>query len=586
MIKKIHKIFDKSSLIKVYILIIGLLVLALLETLSLGTIPIFISFIIDSSSVLQKLSDIKIIPELIINFLRTNDSIFFINFLIIAIFVSKNLYYSLIFYYQGLVLRNTIAKISNKLFTLYIFSSYEKFTSKNSSYLINNVTNEVGQCFQFLNSLATIIRESVVLILLFIMAFYLDPNVTSIIFLLFLVISSIYFLTLKKKLKEIGLSSIKYKKDFFLAMTEGFGLLKEVKLLKVENYFINRFKSKNAGMYRTQHIRSFLSTMPKPFLEIASVSVLVSLSIFLLTKNGNSESIIPTLTLVTVIAIRLIPAFNLITSSLALMKSSYPSLELIYKEFENLEADNKVINSDDNVILNSYTNDKDHENIINIKELNFNYQSSNKKILKDLNLSIKKNKFLSIIGESGCGKSTLIEIILGLLKPSSGSVTHYLSKDSQPGQKLKIGYVPQSIFLIDDTIKRNIAIGINEEDINEKRVHEVIKLSELSSFVSDLENGIETRVGERGGSLSGGQIQRIGLARALYNDPEVLILDEATSALDLETEKKIIDLLSPMRKNKTMIMVTHRTWNMDMFDTIIEIKNGRCSEVSTEKNKF
>ena len=174
-------------------------------------------------------------------------------------------------------------------------------------------------------------------------------------------------------------------------------------------------------------------------------------------------------------------------------------------------------------------------------------------------------------------------IILGLLEPVKGDVYYHSGIIENKTNRPNIGYVPQSIFLKDDTIKKNIALGIDEKNINEKRVLEVIKISQLNDLISKLENGIETVVGERGSKLSGGQIQRIGLARALYNDPEILVLDEATNALDIKTEKKIIDLLLPMRNKKTVIMITHRTWDMKLFDSILEVKENKCLEIKLQK---
>lgn len=583
MIKKLQRIFDKKSLVKIILLIIGLVVLALLETLSISSIPLFISFIISPDLFLEKLSNLDFVPNIVLGFFIKYKSLFFINLIVITLFVSKNIYYSFITYAQGYILRDVISKVSNKLFSNYMFSEYENIKQNNTAIVLNNLTSEIGQCFAFLNAFALIIRESVVLFLLFSLVFLLNPAMTILIFLIFLLVSLIYFFVLKKKLNEIGKSTIKFKKEFLQSINESLGLFTDAKLLNKENYFINNFKSKNHGMYKTQHHRSFLSQMPRPILEITSVIVLLGLTMMLFKKNISTENIIPTLTFITVIALRLIPTFNIITSSMTLMRSFYPSLDLIDKEFKKFEfKKNFKKNFSKSITLTQDENLASNKNIIELKNLSFSYNLNDKKVLNETQVFIKKNKFISIVGESGSGKSTLIMIILGLLEPR-GEVYYHSSIIDSKNNNLKIGYVPQSIFLKDDTIKNNIALGIDEKNIDIEKIQEVVKLSQLNDLVSDLEKGIETIVGERGSKLSGGQIQRIGLARALYNDPEVLVLDEATNALDIVTEKKIIDILVPMKNKKTVIMITHRTWDMKIFDSIIEVKDGKCSEIKLDK---
>ena len=584
MIKKIKKIFDKKSLINISLLIVGLVISAFLETLSISLVPLFISYIIKPELFIEKLSNFEILSNVVLEFIITYNSLFFISLLIISIFILKNIFFSFIVYIQGFVLRDTISKISNKLFSLYMLSQYENVSRQHSSNITNNLINEVGLCFQSLNAGAVIIRELIVLMFLFFMVFFLNPKLTISIFMIFLSISLIFYFILKIKLIEIGKSAIKFKKEFIQSITESLGLFTDIKILNKENYFINIFKSKNYGMYRTQHHRSFISMMSRPFFEITSIAILLVLTAYLFSQDNGADSIIPTLTLITVIALRLIPAFNLITSSMVLMRSFKPSIDLIYEEFNSFDL-NKNYN---NKICREISSELDNileknKSIIQIKNLSFSYKASNNAIFNEANILIKKNKFISVIGDSGSGKSTLIKILLGLLEPVKGNIYYHSSIIDNKTNRPNIGYVPQSIFLKDDTIKNNIALGVEEKDINEIRVLEVIKICQLNELVSNLKNGIETVVGERGSKLSGGQIQRIGLARALYIEPEILVLDEATNALDISTEKKIIDMLLPMKNKKTVIMITHRTWDLELFDSIIEVKENKCSEIKLQK---
>jgi ABC-type multidrug transport system fused ATPase/permease subunit len=271
----------------------------------------------------------------------------------------------------------------------------------------------------------------------------------------------------------------------------------------------------------------------------------------------------------------MIPSVNRILSSLQIIRSSMPSIDNLYLEFTKIENTRNELN-----INKGNETAFNFENRVEIRNVNYNYLNVDKTTLKNINIIINKGDFIGIIGPSGSGKSTFIDIILGLLNPSSGEIfidNFNIKTNIRYWQKL-IGYVPQNIYLIDDTIKANIAFGLNDEDISDYLLNKCIKSAQLHEFIMSLENGINTIVGERGARLSGGQRQRIGIARALYHNPEILILDEATSSLDNDTENRIMDDINQLKGNKTIILIAHRLSTLNNCDKIIKIINGELYE--------
>ena len=562
MIKKIDTIFDKGSFLKFGFLVLGLIILGFTEMIGIGSIPLFISGIL-------KNSDNPFRVNWLNDFIDTGDFLE-VSYLIIIIFVIKNFFYLIITYYQGFVLKNTMCQVSNKLFRVYLNSSYEKFINKNSSFLLNNFSNEVGQCFQFLNSFFLIIKELIVIVFLFFLSIFFNFEISLIVFVFLLICSLFYFFIFKNKLNELGLRSIKFKNEFFKILSESFGLIKEIKIYGLNDSFTKTFSNKNYLMYDSQHLRTFITQIPRPILEIFSISGLILLTNFISNRSG-LENALPTLALFTIIAIRLIPAFNVISSSIANMKSSYPSLNLIFDEFKlNKITENNVILENQDVI--------DQKSAIEINDLDYRY--NDKHILKNLNISIPKNKLVCLVGKTGSGKSTLIKLILNILKPNKGTINY--NRELLYNNRISVGYVPQDVYLIDDTIKSNILLGLNKNEIDPIFFEKILQESQLPIFLKETDKGLDSSVGDKGEKISGGQKQRIGIARALLRSPNLLILDESTSGLDLDTESKIIDALKPLTKDITIIFATHRTWDLKKFDHIFKIECGKCMDLTNE----
>ena len=306
--------------------------------------------------------------------------------------------------------------------------------------------------------------------------------------------------------------------------------------------------------------------MPRILLEFIAVLCLVTVVASLMINSPDLTLIIPTLAMFGAASMRLLPSANRILGAIQSIRYGRSTIDVVFKELSTLDS---------RVYYENKSNEIKFKKIISLKSINFKYKSR-KIILQNINIKIPKGKFIGIIGESGAGKSTLIDILLGLLKPNSGlvEVDNIDVRTNIIGWQKKIGYVPQDIYLVDDTLRQNIAFGIPKTDINNEKVLEAIKLSKLDDFVASLEDGLETLFGERGIKLSGGQLQRVAIARALYRNPEILILDEATSALDNETENFVMESVKNLKGLKTIIVITHRISTILNSDYVYKLKNG------------
>ena len=351
-------------------------------------------------------------------------------------------------------------------------------------------------------------------------------------------------------------------------LIHGLSGIREIKIYGRENFFLTFFEKNNQERALLTAKQLTLNVAPRFFLEFLAVLAMAALVLAMQFQEKSFEIILPTVGAFVAAAFRIIPSANRIIASIQQFKYGQPVIDLFYAEFKLLESITQKNSFDDAMIFNKS---------IVIDKILFSYNNNRKgKTLSDISLNIKKGEFIGIIGPSGSGKSTLIDVILGLLEPESGFilVDGVDIKSNMKGWQNIIGYVPQTIYLIDDTLKNNIAFGITPSDICEKKLLDAIKSSQLDEFINTLPEGLDTMVGERGVMISGGQRQRIAIARALYKNPSIIILDEATSALDEITENGVIEAVNLLQGLKTVIMVTHKPSILLKCDKIFKIENG------------
>ena len=497
----------------------------------------------------------------------------------IIFFGFKNLFLWMVLKKYSSFLAQYEANLQFRLFKGYLNKSVSYFKEKNSSNIIINI-KEISSFFSavYLNSLLNLLVEIILQSSILFLLFYFSWQSTLIIFILFGSLSIAIFSYNKKKLEDLGKLRNELSQSQLLNVQQGIGGIKEIKLLGREAFFLNNFE-KNTNTLADANIKNaIISGSPKLIIEffaVCSVSVIIFLFLFL---GKSLIEILPVLGLFLVAAYKMVPSFNKILLMMNRIKFSTDMVDKIIvlaNEF-NLDELNQIKNEK----LEKISFKKE----IVLKDIFFKYPNRQNTVLENVNLLIKKNSFIGISGESGSGKSTLIDIIMGIVKPNKGSIeVDGLSiDDSIKDWQKQLGYVSQNIYLLPDTIKNNIAFGIPADQIDDDLVNEVIKKTSLKKFVDSLELGINTFIGEGGALISGGQKQRIGIARALYNQPKILIFDEATNALDLEIEKQILNEISLLKNEFTLIFITHKESSIKYCDQKYLINNKNISKINSD----
>ena len=355
-------------------------------------------------------------------------------------------------------------------------------------------------------------------------------------------------------------------------MNQALGGIKEIKVLNRESYFVASYDAYFEKFIYGLRISCLIRILPKYVIEtVCMTGLLLAIIIKLFVGQKDIIDFIPQLAVFAVAAFRLLPSVGKINEHLATILYSYPSIDLIYHDLKEVEITS---------LKKEETSEKwNFEHVLKIKNVCYHYPDSEEEVLKNVSFDIEKGTSIAFIGQSGAGKTTMVDIILGLLTPQIGKITAdslNIEKNINVWQK-EIGYIPQTIYLSDDTIRNNIAFGIPENEIDKDAVESALNKAQLLQFVDTLPDGMDTIVGDRGIRLSGGQRQRIGIARALYHDPEVLILDEATSALDSDTEASVMDAIDSLKGEKTMIIIAHRLTTIRNVDKIFEVSDGKVT---------
>jgi len=454
--------------------------------------------------------------------------------------------------------------LSEKILGKYLNNNYLFFVNQKSSDLIRNIIFEAKNLSQMTFCYLKILVELFVFITIAILILIIDFKTSLSLICFFLVFTSIYYFFTKKIIFNFGVVRQKSFAKILKNLQEIFGTIKDIKLKSSEVFFKNIFSNNTEAFVKSAYKSNTIQEAPRFLIELFFLIILTIIIIFNISDTNGVQSIVPLLIIYLAAGLRLLPGFVKLNSYLQQIESFKPSLNLIY---------NQLINQNSELIINK--NNSLNTNTIsgNIICKNIDYAYEEKVIFTNLNFQINKNSIFGILGQSGSGKSTLINIILGLLTPGKGKilVNNLDINNNLPQWQKGIGYVSQNIFLLDSTLKENIAFGEKIEKINYNNLNRAIENANLTSFVENLSDGIDTNIGERGSKISGGQMQRIAIARELYRNPSVLILDEATTGLDYENEKKIFDSIKQLKNKMTIIIVSHNKKTIEICDNLLDL---------------
>lgn len=463
--------------------------------------------------------------------------------------------------------------IGKKLIEGYLHQTYSWFLNRNSSELGKSILSEVQEVIDraFIPMLLLVAHSVVALVLLSLLIYNNPPLAITV----GIILSSTYvviFYFFKNFLSKIGNERLYANEKRFQTVSEAFGASKQVKLGNLEKVYINRFAKHAQVFSKNKALSVIIATIPRYLIEAIAFGGMIVSVLFLVLNGSSLSSILPTIALYVFVGYRLMPLLQQIYSSITKLRFSKPAVDSLYNDLKKLKSYNK------NEISNGNNNIIQFFNTINLSDISYGYPNTDKVVLKKISLSINAFSKVGIVGSTGSGKTTIIDIILGLLDFYEGKITidsvNLTQKNKRSWQSI-IGYVPQQIYLSDTTIARNIAFGVDEDNIDLNKIQQVSKIANLHKFVTKkLPKGYNTLIGERGIRLSGGEIQRIGIARALYHDPKLIVFDEATSSLDNLTEKAVLDSIDNLKNKVTIIMVAHRLATVKNCDMIFMLQDG------------
>jgi ABC-type multidrug transport system fused ATPase/permease subunit len=488
--------------------------------------------------------------------------------LLVAVYAIKALFLGVLAWWQMRFVYGVQAELSERLFTSYLRQPYVFHLQRNSAQLIRNAVTETNILAQtVLVSALSVLAESLVAIGIIGLMLIVEPVGTVTVIGILGGAVWAFHRTSRGWIARWGTARQVHEGLRIQHLQQGLGGAKDVKLLGREDDFLAEFGRQNAGYARVGGRFGFLTQLPRLWLEFLAVSGLAALVLVMIWHGRSVTSLLPALGLFGVGAFRLMPSANRILSGVQNMRYGLPVVDVLHAELRCLPPTSAPERG----------RPMPFRDAIRLEDVTFRYPTAERPALTGVTLSVSRGSSVGFIGSTGAGKSTLVDTLLGLLSPEQGNITvDGADIQSNPrGWQDQIGYVPQSIFLTDDSLRRNIAFGVPDAMIDDSAISRALKAAQLEAMVKDLPDGLATAVGERGIRLSGGQRQRIGIARALYHDPSVLVLDEATSSLDIETEREVMDTVRNLRGDKTLVIVAHRLSTVAHCDSIVRLEHGR-----------
>ncbi len=577
MLKQLNYIFNKKEKWGLFGLLIAVVFGSFLELLGVTIFSPFIEIIMNPD-IIQENSLLSFLFRLF----RADTVEQFLVFLaigIIFIYLFKNIF---LWVQQNLILRfsyDTQLKLSTKLLKTYLNQPYTFHLNKNIAELQRSMQEDTTLFTQLLMHLLQLIAEIAVCVVLGIYLFIVSKSITAVIVILLILCVGVFTYLTKKFSQNLGKEAQVYKAKIYQWINQSFGGVKEVKVLNREQFFIDSYTKYFKLYIRGVRINRLLSMTPKYIVEsVCMTGLLLAVVIKICFGRKDIVDFIPQLAVFAVAAFRLLPSVGRINEHVNNILYASPSVNLIYHDLKEIEDYEEEVGPEEN-------KEWSFEKQISIKEIVYSYPGSEQEVLRHATFSIPKGKTVALIGSSGAGKTTMADVILGLLTPKLGKIRvddMNVYKNLSTWHK-HIGYIPQVIYLSDDSIRNNIAFGIREDQIDDEAVMSALERAQLSDFIDSLPEGINTVVGDRGVRLSGGQRQRIGIARALYHDPDILVLDEATSALDNETESAVMESIESLHGMKTMIIIAHRLTTIQKADAIFEVVDGKIVEKSKKE---
>ena len=575
--KKLVFILTASERKSAIFLLIMIIIMALFEVIGVASILPFVTVLtspnlIETNSILNWMFQ----TSNILGIENKDQFLLGLSAVVFVLLITSLAFKAFTTYLQIKFVQMRIFSLSKRLVEGYLNQEYSWFLSRHSADIGKTVLSEVDQVVGLgLSPLMDIIAKGIVTTTLIILLVVLDPKLAVVVGLSLGGAYFLFFYIIKNYLNRIGEKSLKYNELRFKSVSEAFGAAKEIKIGSLEKFYINLFSKAAKNYARLNASNMIVAQLPRFFLEAIAFGGILLIIFYIIAQTGSFNNALPIISLYVFAAYRLMPALQQIYSSFTRLTFVGPSLDKLYSDLKSI----KKIDED------QYQGILPFNENITLKNVNYDYPNSSRTALRDISLSIPAKSMVGFIGPTGCGKTTTVDIILGLLEPQKGTLEidgQKISKHNIRSWQRSIGYVPQHIYLSDDTVVSNIAFGIEDKKIDLGAVEKAAKIANLHEFVVDeLPKKYQTTIGERGVRLSGGQRQRIGIARALYRNPKILILDEATSALDNQTEQEVMDSINNLSEEITVIIIAHRLNTLKKCNVIYKLNKGQIIDKLT-----
>ena len=567
-IVKAFSVLGKKNIGSLLFVLIQIVVGSILEMFGVTAILPLISLAVNPNKIYE--NDFLYGISKYVRFSDSYSYFVFLSIMLIFIYFVKNMY---VIWMNNNIYRfayKNQKELACRLLTSYLRQPYSFFVNHNSADFIRNLNEDTIYFFETVIASLQFAAEIMVCAMLGITLLVMDTTLTLGMIIILLLFFLIVFRKLKRNLEKKGTRCRGYRAEMNKWILQATGGIKETKILEKEQFFIEKYEGLYnyfAEDYRRYKMYAFL---PRPLMESVSVCALLLIVVIKIINGADMTVFVPILSVFAVAVFRMLPSFNRLATYVSQIMFNKASVEAIYNDLKELETEEEFP-------IEEKIKDIPFNNEIRLKDICFRYPDAEEDVVSDVELVIPKGKSVAFIGASGAGKTTLADIILGVLSAQKGNIL----VDGQPIDAMsrewhkKVGYIPQTIFLMDDTIRNNITFGIESSKINESQLEKAIEGAQLKEFIDSLPEGLNTEIGERGVRLSGGQRQRIGIARALYFNPEILVLDEATSALDNDTESAVMEAIDNLAGTKTLLIIAHRLTTIKNCDIVYEIKDKK-----------
>ncbi len=568
LIGKLRRLFTRREKVHAILILGAMLIGALLEMVGVGAIPAFVSVISNPEAVYSNPFGQWFVETL--GLTTTEQLLLSGAAALLAVFIVKNAYLAMFSWIHAKFAFTLQVGLARRLFATYLHSPYAFHLRRNTAELLRNTNHDAMEVVGAgLIPLMRLIMETLTATAILVLLLLVEPIITLVTFVVLGGTTALFLRLVRRRVLRAGEDERRHQAGMIRAVNEGLGGIKITKVLGRAGHFLGAFNRYSAGYAVTRRLRQVLNECPRMVLETVAVAAFLSVSAMLIAQGRPVASLVPTLALLAMAVVRMLPSFNRILVSIDSLRFGRASIENFFSDLMTLERPKPVVPEplgfSENIRLDGVT---------------YVYPGASSPALNDVSLELRKDDVHGLVGPTGSGKTTLVDLILGLLRPSAGRVLvdGVDIRGREEAWQRQIGYVPQEIYLMDDTIRCNVAFGLSGEDIDDEAVWRAVEAAQIAEFIEELPDGIETVVGERGVRLSGGQRQRIGIARALYHDPSVLIMDEATNALDYGTEGAVMEAVYHLRGSRTILLIAHRLTTIEVCDRVFEVHAGRVWE--------